>query len=232
MRTDHPNLDLVRAVARALGALRERFVFLGGAATNLLISDPAAPAVRPTRDVDVVVEVSTTYEYLRVEGELRALGSTPDETPGAPRCRWVVAGVLLDVMSTDPTALGFASRWYPLAYQTARPIALETDLTIRVVAPPLFLATKLEAYRGRGKGDVFASRDIEDLIAVIDGRVELMEEIAAVEPEVRAFLRAEFEALLQMSDFQSAVAGHLPPDGASQARVDVVLSRIEAIARL
>lgn len=37
--------------------LRARFVFVGGAATNLLISDRAAPEVRVTRDVDLVVDV-------------------------------------------------------------------------------------------------------------------------------------------------------------------------------
>ena len=50
----NPNLGMVERIASALGVLREREVFLGGCATGLLITDPAAPALRTTRDVDVV----------------------------------------------------------------------------------------------------------------------------------------------------------------------------------
>jgi UDP-glucose 4-epimerase len=39
------------------------------------------------------------------------------------------------------------------------------------VAPPAYLlATKLEAFRSRGKDDLYGSRDFEDIIALIDGR--------------------------------------------------------------
>ena len=48
-------LDGIKAIAKKLGPLRERVVFLGGATTGLLITDPAAPPIRPTEDVDVIV---------------------------------------------------------------------------------------------------------------------------------------------------------------------------------
>lgn len=54
------NLQLLRTVAERLGPLRDRVVFLGGAAAGLLITDPAAETVRPTDDVDVIIEVVTT----------------------------------------------------------------------------------------------------------------------------------------------------------------------------
>ena len=41
-----------------LGDLANEMVFLGGCATGLLITDPAAPAIRVTRDVDAIVEVA------------------------------------------------------------------------------------------------------------------------------------------------------------------------------
>jgi hypothetical protein len=43
-------------------------------------------------------------------------------------------------------------------------------LKIRLVAPIYFCASKLEAFAGRGKNDFHASRNQEDLIAVVDGR--------------------------------------------------------------
>lgn len=134
-------------------------------------------------------------------------------------------------MATEPSVLGFANRWYPLACRTAQSISLKADLPIRVVTSPLFVATKLEAFHGRGGGDLHESRDLEDVIAVVDGREELVAEAAASDPDVRAFLATELGALQAMPGFRSAVAGHLPPDAVSQARVDVVLDRIAAICR-
>src|ERR1700682_5225818 len=53
---------------------------------------------------------------------------------------------------------------------------------IRVVTAAFFVATKLEAFKGRGKGDFFGSRDLEDLISVVDGRATLVAEIQVERP--------------------------------------------------
>ena len=51
-----------------------------------------------------------------------------------------------------------------------------------------FCATKLDAFAGRGKGDYQSSHDLEDLIAVVDGRVELVREIHAGSNDVRTYI--------------------------------------------
>lgn len=43
-----PNLELLRAMALALGPLREQMVFVGGCATGLLLTNPAAASPTPT----------------------------------------------------------------------------------------------------------------------------------------------------------------------------------------
>jgi hypothetical protein len=43
--------------------------FLGGASIVLWITDPAAPALRPTKDVDVVVEVTSRAAFRAFEAE-------------------------------------------------------------------------------------------------------------------------------------------------------------------
>ncbi len=60
----HNRAILIKA-AELLRPLQENFVFLGGMALTLLVSDPAAPDVRPTEDVDVVVEAATYLKYNR-----------------------------------------------------------------------------------------------------------------------------------------------------------------------
>jgi hypothetical protein len=107
---------------------------------------------------------------------------------------------------------------------------LEPSLRIRSITAPLFLATKLEAFKGRGGRDYFASHDLEDLLAVIDGRPELVEEVRAAPNELRSYLALEFGALLRAPRFLDALAGHLLPDAASQSRIPMLLERINWIS--
>jgi hypothetical protein len=62
-------LAMIKDVARRLGPLRDRVAFLGGAATVLLVTDPATPEVRPARDVDVIAEISSKIEAFRGRGK-------------------------------------------------------------------------------------------------------------------------------------------------------------------
>jgi len=48
------NIRLIIHVAKSLGDLRKKVVFVGGCATGLFITDPAMPEVRATQDVDVM----------------------------------------------------------------------------------------------------------------------------------------------------------------------------------
>jgi hypothetical protein len=223
---------MVERIASALGALRERVVFLGGCATGLLLTDPAAPALRTTLDVDVVIEVASRIAYMELGNELTSRGFRPDQSEGAPICRWVFEDLLLDLMPSDATLLGFGNRWYPDAIRTAWVCSLPSGQRIRVVAPPYFLATKLDAFSGRGGGDYLASHDLEDLVAVIDGRPEIQEEVASADPALRAFIAAAFATLLADATFPYALQGHLPPDAASQNRLPRLLQRMKSIAEL
>ena len=103
---------------------------------------------------------------------------------------------------------------------------------MRVVTAPYFLATKLEAFHGRGAGDYLDSRDVEDIISLIDGRPELIDEIRVADLELSAYLREEFTSLLKDAEFLDSIPGHLMPDDASQDRRDLVLDRIQSLATL
>jgi hypothetical protein len=43
---------------------RDSFVFVGGAVVDLLITDPAAPYARSTKDVDVIVEAASRLDEI------------------------------------------------------------------------------------------------------------------------------------------------------------------------
>jgi hypothetical protein len=78
------NLRMILHVARHLGDLRDKVVFVGGCVTGLFLTDPAMPDVRATQDVDVIVEITSRREYYRLEKELRGKGFKQDRQEGAP----------------------------------------------------------------------------------------------------------------------------------------------------
>lgn len=224
------NRDLLLAAARLLRPLLEELVFVGGCVSGLLITDEAAPAVRATLDVDAIAAIASYHEYTIFAQRLRELGFTEDSRAGAPLCRWKHGAIVLDVMPLDPKILGFSNRWYKPAMQAAEHRTLEPSLRIRTVTAPLFLATKLEAFHGRGGDDYFASHDLEDVLSVIDGRAELLAEVRAAPNDLRAYLALEFRALIREPRFVNALAGHLLPDAASQSRIPILLRRMEELA--
>lgn len=228
-----PNVLMMEVVAERLGdGLREKLVFVGGAAVGLLITDPAQPAIRPTEDVDLIVSAVARVDYHRVEGELRARGFVNDMSRDAPVCRWRIANVTVDVMPTMKDILGFSNRWYPLALATAQRFLLPSGMPIRLVAAPVFLATKFEAFADRGNRDYLFSHDLGDLISVVDGRDELLDECRAYDSTLKDYLRSRIGELLAIPAFLDALPGHLPGDAASQARLPDLEEKLRRLAAL
>lgn len=158
MRT--PNRQVLESVARQLGPLLGEVVFVGGQVAELLLTDPTLVRVRYTDDVDVICRVGTRAQYARIADHLRTQGFSEDVSEGAPICRWRSPAGILDLMPISEEILHFGNRWYEPAYARAIPYALTADLAIRMISAPLFLATKWEAFAGRGEGDYFGSRDV------------------------------------------------------------------------
>lgn len=223
-----PNRALFESVVRLLAPVLDELVFVGGCTTGLFITDPAASGIRPTRDVDAIVDVASYAKYSALSERLRALGLTEDATPGAPLCRWRRDDLIVDVMPVDEQILGFSNRWYPMAVETANTLDIAGH-TVRVVAPALFVATKLEAFHGRGGDDVVASHDLEDIIAVVDGRPGIVADVAAADAAVRSYIADEIRLLLDSADFLEALAGFLLPDRASQARRGLLENRLRQL---
>jgi predicted nucleotidyltransferase len=200
------NIDLLSAVARSLGPLRLEVVFLGGAAIALHITDKAAPEVRPTDDVDCVVEVASRVQYGRLEEKLKGLGFKND-TDG-PICRWIVHGIKVDVMPTDENILGDKNRWFSEGASHAQTVTLPEGPDIRVFSVPYLLATKIEAFHDRGKGD-FLHKDMEDIVALLDGCLALPEQIHRAPETVRQYLKEHFVWFLNQEEFKQKLPGHV-----------------------
>ena len=231
-KSQNPNIDIITRAVEQLGELVDDMVFLGGCATGLLITNQAAPPIRQTIDVDTIVQVTSRAEYYQLSDALRDKGFREDTSEDAPTCRWRGEAVILDVMPTDPSILGFANRWYVFAMEHAVEIELPSGISIRMVSAPYFLVTKLEAFDGRGEGDYQMSHDIEDIVAVLDGRVEIVSDVDNADHELRRELSHRFSMLNSDERFLQSIPGHMPPDTTSQLRVSHVRDVINAIAVL
>jgi predicted nucleotidyltransferase len=226
----NPNIQILEAAAERLRTLTEEMVFVGGCATGLLLTDPAASPVRATIDVDVLVEVATLVEYHWLSEQLRQLGFVEDTSEDAPICRWKTYDVILDVLPTDPEILGFGNRWFTLAYEASEWTTLPSGKRIRLLPTPYFLATKLEAFESRGESDYLMSRDMEDIITVLDGRSEIVSEVHQANEKLKNYLGERCSMLLEERDFLDALPGHLLPDAASQDRSALIIDRLKTIA--
>lgn len=233
----NPNLAILELVAHALGPVCDDVVFVGGCATGLLLTQARPDRIRITEDVDIVAQALTVHDYHAIEARVRAQGFGNDMRPDAPICRWVYKNVTLDVMPTVKDILGFANRWYPLAIATAQLVTLPSGQSIKLISAPVFIATKLEAFKDRGKDasgqpDFLGSHDLEDIITVTDRRPELIDECRAMPAELRDYLAQEFSTLFANADFETTIAGHLPGDAASQTRLGKLKTTLRSFTSL
>lgn len=223
-------LAMLETVAEALGDdLCQQMVFVGGCSTAVLITDEITlQEVRATDDVDLIVGLTGMAQWMQLQETLTKKGfriSGEDEVI----CRMRLGNLKVDFMPDDPDILGFSNRWYKEGIYTAITYRLPSERIIKHLTPTLFLATKFEAYIGRGQNDPMGSHDLEDIMNLVDGRPALLSEVQATHGEVCGYLADQFQALLEHPDFENFLYGNIRgPAG----RVEIVHTRVKALARL
>jgi len=160
----HENIVRIKAVNEILKDLKQEFVFVGGATVSLYASDKYRNElkVRPTDDVDVVVELASYGGYSDLDEKLRSIGFKNDVFSGII-CRYNYQGIIVDVMPTDPAAIGFSNKWYPEGFETAIIKNLDAQTSVKVFETPYFMASKMVAFNDRAQ-DLYSSPDLEDMI--------------------------------------------------------------------
>lgn len=225
------DLGGMRAVADRLDGLGLDYAFVGGSIVNLLLDDPAFAPARPTDDVDVILETVTSRRYSDVEEKLRGLGFDHDMRANAPKCRWVLGKLTVDIMPTDGAELGLNTAWFKevLATATVRTIA---HTPLKLISPTAFLVTKHVAFVDRGERDYYGSHDLEDFVAVVDGRERIVSEVDSAPVALRSYVIDAVRGLFGAPAFAEALPGHLPGDSASQRRLPGLRRKLREIAEL
>lgn len=176
------NLEATKQVAVALGDLYENVVYVGGAMVSLYIDDPAAEDVRPTKDIDITLEIVSVSELeeLRVKLEKRGfIQSAEDDVI----CRFRYKDIKVDVMSTTEVGWAPANPWFKPGFKNSIPIKVE-DTEISILPLPYFLATKFAAFEARGGRDPRMSHDFEDIVYLLNYTSNFRMQILDCDPEV------------------------------------------------
>ena len=226
------NKELLIKVANKLQELCNDVTFVGGSVLGFLITDSAAPDVRFTVDVDCIINIVSHSDYYKLSKKLREKGLKEIIVGNDPICRWNCDGVLVDIMPTDKKILGFSNRWYQNAILYSIKKKLSAKIEIKIISAPYFLATKLEAFSDRGKNDYLTSHDLEDVIAVIDGRSEIVADIKNSNIEVKNYIAQKFSILLNNKNFMQALPGHLNYSNETEGRKNTVIGRMQSIANI
>jgi hypothetical protein len=211
-----------------MGSLGEQVVFVGGCATGLLVDDAGLMDVRPTEDVDAIVEVASLAGYHRLADQLMQRGFKQTMADNTPPFRWYWNRMQLDLVPLDEKVLGFANPWYRVGFEAAMVAEVAQGLKLRHLSAPYFLATKFEAFKDRGQNDVYLSHDLEDIMTVIEGRSTVVAEVSTVSADVRSLVGQSVAALLDMPDFHNALPGLL----SHPEREQTVKARLNQIALL
>ena len=220
------NRERMAAVAKGLGELLGDVVFVGGATTELYIDvDITVAEVRPTDDIDCIVQIGSRREYAHLEERLRRQGF---ENAQRVICRWMYQGITVDVMPTDEDILGFSNRWYRDGILHGIPFTIDTDITIRILSLPYFIACKLEALFSRGMADLRLSKDFEDLVFLLHYRPTLPEEVKGT-GGVSAYVQHSFHKLLNLPELEEAIFCVLPAGENESEYVEMVMTQMKAI---
>ncbi len=207
MKPQSLNIIRLEQVAAALGDLKDKVVFTGGATVELYLSPTYRSRVRPTKDIDCIIEVRNRIDYSRFEESLRKHGfrDAALTIPGAPICRWLYEDTLIDFMPTDKSILGFSNRWFPEALQQLSSFRLPSGTEIAICSLPYFLAIKLEAFEDRGVKDPRTSTDLEDIVTLIDGVAEIDSKLSNAPASVKDYLKKQFRDLSVNEDFVEGI---------------------------
>ena len=133
--------------------LAEDIVYVGGITTFLYVDVNIADEMRPTYDVDFVIDTSKRKEYDLFQQKLRSKGFTHDTSPGAPICRFKYGEeLIIDAMPSDESVLGFSNSWYKEGIKFKEKVRVEGK-EINILPLQYFIASKFEAFNGRRKSE-------------------------------------------------------------------------------
>lgn len=221
------NLKVVEKVASTLEELNTDVIYVGGAVVSLYATDEGAEQPRPTKDIDVSVQISTYSQMDELREKLATKNIYPAPTEKV-LYRYALEDILIDFIPFEETPLGPTNSWLKPGFEKAYPVIIGNE-EIKILPVSLFLATKWEAYKSRG-GDPRTSHDFEDIIYIIDNNLDLVEDVINAEEDVQLFLKEMSKEILTHSSRNEIIECHINPFTADDRR-KLVVDKLEKLLK-
>lgn len=206
------SIECIEIISKVLNKIDSKFIFVGGATIPFYIPKVYWPDARSTEDVDVVFDVVSRINFYKLADKLRKFGfkEVIGDEEKVPLCKYVFNGLKVDVMSTDESVLGFTNAWYEEGVENCWQVEYPLP-EVKILKAPYFLATKIEAFKGRGKNDFQYSHDMEDIISVLEVcDMELMSShLKSCSENLKKYMLKEFRLLLGNKNFNYSIHGSI-----------------------
>ncbi len=229
MSNNSSNIQMLHIVAKGLAEFTKEVIFVGGSVAELYADIPELSDIRPTDDIDCVVEILNYSQYNEFENQLRLKGFQNDTTPGAPICRWTYQGIKVDFMPMDENILGFSNVWYSKGIQSKRKLILSNGIEIYLLSPFYYMASKLLANDTRGEKDLRQNHDFEDIIYMLDNCKDLIN--SKPDEVVGKYLSESFQKMLKNPYLLEGIESALPY-GSDTENIKIIVERIKKLAKL
>ncbi len=201
------NRIATRTIALALGELNDKVVYVGGAVVSLYIDDNSADDVRPTKDIDISMEIVSLGELEKIRTQLTQKGFYQSSEDNVV-CRFRYEDIKVDVMATKAVGWAPANPWFAPGFNQLLEFDLE-GTKIKCLSLPYYLATKLTAFYDRGITDPRTSHDFEDIVYILNYSSNIVGLISSADAEVKKYLLDSFQDILKDNAKQEAILGNL-----------------------
>ncbi len=214
---------MIKTVVTGLGKMANDVVFVGGAITEFYIENKSLISeLRQTDDVDCIIEVASRKNYSDLEEQLR---KQKFENDRKIICRWHYQGIIVDIMPTDARILGFSNRWYSEGILHSISYQIDKNMAIKILSIPYFIGCKIEALFNRGMRDLRLSKDLEDIVFLINYGVKVKADTVN-NNALKKYINNQFKILLSKSELREAIFCVLPFGENDEAYVDNIIKEL------
>ncbi len=227
LKNQYINLKIVAEIALALGEINQEVLYVGGAVVSLYVTDEGAEQARPTKDIDISVQVSTYHEMDLLREKLAKKKIYP-AAASTVMYRYSYKDITIDFIPYEATPLGPTNPWLKPGFKKAVQVQVGT-VFINILPVPLFLASKWEAHKNRGGNDPRMSHDFEDIVYVIDNNLNVVEEVKQADKNVQLFLTEMANEILQHPSKNEIIECHINPYTAKE-RATLIVEKLQKIA--
>ncbi len=225
--------EKIISFVKDLQEIMDKIVFVGGATLLFYIDKDLKgnPDIRFTEDIDIAINIKTKSEFYKIQELLKSKGYK-EAVDSNIISRFKNKDIIVDIIPIEERILGFTNRWYKRGFDKTMIIEIgdREKNKIKILSPPYFLASKLEAFFSRGIKDPYISQDLDDIVFILNVRKNIKKEILeSNDIELQKFISTGMKNIFanqKVKDFIQSCFYNQPE------RANTIFNRIKTIIKI